>query len=115
MGSIGGDGARIFRIDDGNVTALKNVSLSGLTLTGGDLSGDGGAILNFENLSIVASRITDNAVTSGQGGGRRRDCAGLQWPPRIARRAANDGSRRRIHGLRGYVSRGTPLLGPARQ
>ena len=35
-----GDGSRIFNIDDGNDANLLDVSLSGLTLTGGDVNGD---------------------------------------------------------------------------
>ena len=42
-----GDGARIFNVDDGDLATFKDVSISGLTLTGGDPSGsNGGAIRN---------------------------------------------------------------------
>jgi hypothetical protein len=62
-----GDGARIFNITNFlgfNVT----VALSGLRLTGGDAVGNGGAIQNFENLTLNACTIADNRATS-QGGG----------------------------------------------
>ncbi len=39
-----GDGSRVFNIDDGNAGNLLDVSISGLTLTGGDVTGGGGAI-----------------------------------------------------------------------
>ncbi|MBA4106855.1 MAG: hypothetical protein C0485_13975 [Pirellula sp.] len=66
-----GDGARIFRIDDGNIATFKSVALSGLMLAGGDVNGDGGAISNFENLSIADATISGNTAAGGanRGGG----------------------------------------------
>jgi hypothetical protein len=60
--------SRIFRIDDGT-SNLIDVLLSGLTLTGGNQqgSGDGGAILNRENLAINHSVITGNRAVGGGG------------------------------------------------
>jgi hypothetical protein len=76
-----GDGSRIFNItDDANNTVLE-VSISGLTLTGGDVSGagvasNGGAIRSLENLTVTDSTISGNSssgnLTSGatfSGGG----------------------------------------------
>ncbi len=45
-----GDGSRVFRVDNG-AASLRTVAISGLSLTGGDVStAGGGAILNRENL-----------------------------------------------------------------
>ncbi len=63
-----GDGSRVFNLDDGNLNNLIQVSLRGLTLTGGDTNSGGGAILSREQLSIEQSVIRDNA-TIGLGGG----------------------------------------------
>ncbi len=74
-----GDGHRIFTIDDGTA-ALINVSISGLTLTGGDAANApeapsgtdgengeaGGAIFSLEHLTVANSTISGNAT--GQGG-----------------------------------------------
>jgi CSLREA domain-containing protein len=63
------DDSRLFHVDDGVTGALVNVTLSGLTLTGGNIAGigDGGAIFNRENLSILRSVITGNAAIGGGG------------------------------------------------
>ncbi len=58
-----GDGSRVFNIDDGT-TRRETVSISGLTLTGGDVggtftTGSGGAIRGVENLVVsTASAAT---------------------------------------------------------
>ncbi len=70
-----GDGYRIFNINDGTTT-LIDVTLSGITLTGGDttdgsagFSGDaGGAILSVENLAVIDSTVTRNATGDGGSG-----------------------------------------------
>ncbi len=49
-----------------NATA-SNVSISGLTLTGGNSGGPGGAILSFGNLTISNSVITGNQAIAGGG------------------------------------------------
>jgi hypothetical protein len=71
-----GDGARIFRVDDGNAGTLRDVAISGLRISGGDRTlsdgSDGGGILNFENLSLMACTISDNVLSTGgtsRGGG----------------------------------------------
>lgn len=60
------DGYRIFNIDNGSAS-LIDVAISGLTLTGGDTPGDGGAILNRENLTLAASTISGNAADASGG------------------------------------------------
>ncbi len=57
-----GDGSRLFRVDDGDAENAINVAISGLTLTGGDVAGDGGAISNVESLTLSQSVITGNAT-----------------------------------------------------
>jgi len=66
-----GDGFRIFNIDDGVNSDEIDVELVALTLTGGDVSGDGGAIFSLENLTIISSTITGNSATGAfaNGGG----------------------------------------------
>jgi CSLREA domain-containing protein len=62
-----GDGYRIFNLDDGTATQIA-VQISGLTLTGGDTSGDGGAIFNNrENLTLTSSTLSGNAARLGGG------------------------------------------------
>ena len=61
------NGFRIFNIDDGDSSRQIEVMLSGLTLTGGDESSNGGAILNREDLTLNSSTVSGNA--SGLGGG----------------------------------------------
>lgn len=66
------EGRRIFFIDNGS-SSLANVTISGMTLTAGDLtSGDpdtiaGGAIYNRENLTVVGCVITGNTAPNGGG------------------------------------------------
>lgn len=70
-GTSDGSGSRILNIDDGNLSTALSVNISGLTLTGGDVSGDGGGILTHENLTLSAVKITDNAAVGAgvRGGG----------------------------------------------
>jgi len=63
-----GDGSRLFNIDDGNGSRVLEVAIRGLTLAGGDVSGDGGAILTRENLTVTNSTISGNSA-GGNGGG----------------------------------------------
>ena len=85
-----GDGYRIFRIDDGDAGNLIDVTLNGLTLTGGDTANgvdrvdednvfvdatagaDGGAILSIENLTLIDSLVTENATGAGGRGDNTR-------------------------------------------
>ena len=62
-----GDGFRIFKIDDGVTGPTIDVSISGLTLTGGDISGLGGAILSSENFAVASCTISNNFSTYGGG------------------------------------------------
>ncbi len=66
-----GQGSRIFHVDDGDFGNQIAVEISGLTLTGGDVSGDGGAIYNRENLTITSSTLSGNSASgyyAGHGG-----------------------------------------------
>ena len=63
-----GDGSRLFRLDDGNVATYMNTLFVGLTLSGGDVDGDGGAIHSVENLTLQFVSVLDN-YASGDGGG----------------------------------------------
>jgi hypothetical protein len=63
-----GDGFRIFTIDDGNNSEMFTVEIAGLTLTGGDPDGPGGAIHNHEDLTITGCAIRQNAAASFGGG-----------------------------------------------
>jgi len=58
------DGARIFNIDNRSAAAIE-VSLRGLTLTGGDPNGNGGAILSVEQLSIDGMEFVANHSRGG--------------------------------------------------
>jgi hypothetical protein len=61
-----GNGSRVFFIDDATDN-LRTVLISGLTLTGGDVRGGGGAILARENLTVADSVISGNAATTTTG------------------------------------------------
>jgi hypothetical protein len=62
-----GDGSRVFNIDNVNNVTNAIVQITGLTLTGGDVTGSGGGILSHENLTIVDTTIRDNSATTGGG------------------------------------------------
>jgi len=59
-----GDGSRVFNVNDLLPLQASNVSIRGVTLTGADFLGDGGAIYSAENLTIVESTISGNVSTS---------------------------------------------------
>jgi predicted outer membrane repeat protein len=65
-----GDGSRVFNIDNGNVTADFTVTLSNLTITGGDQGGGefGGGIGSLEHLALTNCIVFNNSAT-GRGGG----------------------------------------------
>src|SRR4051812_19855791 len=63
-----GDGIGIFTIRDNNAQHLLDVSISGLTLTGGDTGrfwGGGGAISSYENLVVSDCVIVGNGSDYG--------------------------------------------------
>ncbi len=66
--------SRVLNVDDGDDANSLSVSLSNLTITGGDTSTqpldvvDGGGIRNFESLSITDSVITGNSSADDGGG-----------------------------------------------
>lgn len=59
-----GDGRRVLNIDDSTSTR-QEVLIQGLTLTGGDVSGIGGAISSTERLMIHETVIHNNAGSNG--------------------------------------------------
>ncbi|MEZ6072787.1 MAG: choice-of-anchor Q domain-containing protein [Pirellulales bacterium] len=63
-----GDGSRVMQIDDLNDGGALDVVVRGVTLTGGDVAGVGGAILSRENLRLIDSVVSGNVATSGGGG-----------------------------------------------
>ncbi len=62
------DGSRIFNIDDGDANTTIDVEIRGVTLAGADISGDGGAILSLENLTVANAIVTGNAAGNDGGG-----------------------------------------------
>ncbi|MEL6494720.1 MAG: calcium-binding protein [Cyanobacteria bacterium J06623_7] len=62
---------RVLRVDDGNVDIAINVTLEGITITGGTqlFNGSGAGILNQENLTVISSIIAENTIFRGAGGG----------------------------------------------
>jgi hypothetical protein len=68
-----GNGSRVFNVDDGSSSSTKTVSISGLTLAGGDVTGTGGAIKSLENLTVTNCTISGSVATgtgsNGYGGG----------------------------------------------
>ncbi len=60
------DGSRVFRIDDGVSGSQISVTISGLTITGGDVADGGGGIRSVENLTVAATTVRNNATSSGQ-------------------------------------------------
>ncbi|ACB51890.1 hypothetical protein cce_2542 [Crocosphaera subtropica ATCC 51142] len=70
--------SRVFNIDNNNNLSQILVRLEGLTITGGNVTGLGGGILNRENLTVVNSHITENVALgsttgTGEGGGINND------------------------------------------
>jgi hypothetical protein len=63
-----GDGSRIFNIDDGDRAKVSEVTMTGLTLTGGDIDGNGGAVITKESLTVTDSTITGNQASDAGGG-----------------------------------------------
>ncbi len=62
-----GDGSRVFNIDDTSEGEHAFVSVKGITLTGGDVNGFGGAIRNREDLVAMGVTISNNSALQGGG------------------------------------------------
>jgi CSLREA domain-containing protein len=62
-----GDGSRVFNISDGSNATLIDVTIAGCTITGGDVTGSGGAILNSEHTTLLEVLLESNASTSAGG------------------------------------------------
>ncbi|MEZ6072234.1 MAG: choice-of-anchor Q domain-containing protein [Pirellulales bacterium] len=65
----GGDGSRIFNIDDGTTNQDSQITISGLTLTGGDPNGTELAIRSSESLLLADAIVRDNVTSSAKDGG----------------------------------------------
>ena len=64
------DGSRIFNVNDGNDESLLDISIAGLTLCGGDVSGSGfffsaGARLSWEKLELRGIMVAGNSAMEG--------------------------------------------------
>lgn len=71
-----GDGSRVFQIDDGQSQVRKLVSISGIRITGGDITitgsdptGSGAGIRTTETLTLTNCVIDDNHSLVSNGGG----------------------------------------------
>lgn len=60
-----GGSSRVFLVNDGDNGQIKNVQITGLTISGG--TGEGAGIFNRENLTITRSTISGNTGTNGGG------------------------------------------------
>lgn len=66
--TISGDAAsRHFVVNDSNASSVINVTLSGLTLTNGMTTANGGAITNDENLTLDNMKIVNNSSANDGG------------------------------------------------
>ncbi len=64
-----GDGSRVFNVDNGNgATVDLTAVIAGLTLTGGDVTGSGGAISSVENLMLQDVVVSSSFATVSGGG-----------------------------------------------
>jgi len=59
--------SRVFNVDDGDLETEIVVSISGLTLTRGMTTGNGGAIVNSEDLTVTDLTITGSSAMYGGG------------------------------------------------
>ncbi len=72
-----GDGSRIFNIDNRNASVDIGVSIAGLTLTGGDVAGIGGAIFSGERLTVHGTVIADNSARGMGSAGAIANASGV--------------------------------------
>jgi Ca2+-binding RTX toxin-like protein len=63
----GNNTSRVFNIDDGDSNTQIEVAIDGVTIAGGNTTGNGGGILNRENLTISNSNIRNNTAANGGG------------------------------------------------
>jgi len=63
-----GDGSRVFNITDGSASTLSTIIVQGLTITGGDFNGTGGAINTVENLTLTNCVVSQSGATADGGG-----------------------------------------------
>ena len=105
-----GNLTRIFDIDDSITTSNLDVSISGLTLTGGNAfsggegvpeDGDGGAIRSQENLTLVDSVITGNTAERNGGGAATFSAYGTTT---VSNTAFSNNSAAQGGGFHGYGS-----------
>ena len=61
--------SRVFNINDGGVDSSIEVTLTGLTIVGGSIVGQGGGILNGETLTLENATIDSNTATGDEGDG----------------------------------------------
>jgi CSLREA domain-containing protein len=62
------DGTRVFALDNGTPDDLSDISISNLTIMGGDVQNQGGGILNKENLVLTNVTLKKNAASNDGGG-----------------------------------------------
>jgi hypothetical protein len=63
-----GDGSRTFNISDGNSATQIDVTIEGLTITGGDVLQHGGGILSVERTKLSGVVLRQNLATNYGGG-----------------------------------------------
>ncbi len=107
-----GDGSRVFNIDDGNANLL-DVSITGVTLTGGDVIGGfqfgGGAILSKEDVTVSECTIRGNSV-SKVGGGSDADGGGIFNRGNLTVNASTISGNSASRGGGGGISNGQGIL-----
>jgi len=59
----------VFLINDGDSNNELSVQISGISMVNGDVSGDGGGILNREILNIADAEVSNNHAFGFDGGG----------------------------------------------
>ncbi len=67
--------SRVLTIDDGVDGTLRDVTLEGLTITGGETAGEGGGIVSRENLTLTGVVLTQNQAH--QAGGMKHEIGSL--------------------------------------